>query len=270
MFGKNQIQKAMPGDGSTLEVQETFYTIQGEGPFAGKPALFIRLWGCNLRCYFCDTDFESNRQTLTLSDITQRVDEIQRAHGIWPNLVVMTGGEPLLQNVAKVIDHLASEYGIVTQIETAGTTWPQDSGQLVASLREGNAVLVCSPKTGKVHPNVTEWCHHWKYLVRSGQQGPDGLPNMSTQHEDVPLDMYRPPLEHRHLDTIWLQPCEEYDRFLLVGSPREAGLNLPDFAVTRRFRQELKSQANLREAAHLCMKHGYRLSLQLHKIVGLP
>jgi len=70
MFGTNPLSKPIESDGLYLEVQDIFSTIQGEGPFAGKPAVFLRLAGCNLRCFFCDTDFESRRTTLSGSACT--------------------------------------------------------------------------------------------------------------------------------------------------------------------------------------------------------
>ena len=51
MFGKNHILKQNLNNGDSLWVQEMFYTIQGEGLYAGWPAIFIRMAGCNLRCY---------------------------------------------------------------------------------------------------------------------------------------------------------------------------------------------------------------------------
>jgi 7-carboxy-7-deazaguanine synthase len=60
MFGKNPVAKQeIDGDGMALRVVDgaPFYTIQGEGPFAGDAAVFLRLHGCPLRCFFCDTEF---------------------------------------------------------------------------------------------------------------------------------------------------------------------------------------------------------------------
>src|SRR5882672_9762748 len=53
MFGQNEVVKEDYDPQGKLWVREVFYTIQGEGPDAGTPAVFVRLAGCNLRCYFC-------------------------------------------------------------------------------------------------------------------------------------------------------------------------------------------------------------------------
>jgi len=90
MFGKNVITKAdyQPVD---LQVEEIFYTLQGEGPFAGRPAVFVRLAGCPLRCQWCDTQFDTG-----LSKPRMRVDdimrEVQRHAAAIATLVVITGG----------------------------------------------------------------------------------------------------------------------------------------------------------------------------------
>ena len=76
----------------TYRVNEIFYSIQGEGRWAGRAALFVRLSGCNLLCPFCDTDFHS----YTEYTAKQLIEEIKKAA---PDckFVVLTGGEPTLQ-----------------------------------------------------------------------------------------------------------------------------------------------------------------------------
>jgi len=75
-----------------LQVAEIFYSIQGEGTFTGKPAVFVRLAGCNLSCDFCDTDY-SVKFFASVEDVVARVREIAADCP----MVVLTGGEPLAQ-----------------------------------------------------------------------------------------------------------------------------------------------------------------------------
>lgn len=77
-----------------LNVNEIFTSIQGEGRYVGTPAVFLRLQGCNLRCPWCDTKKSWDEKDGTLMDLMDVAVEIERAG---PPLVVVTGGEPLLQ-----------------------------------------------------------------------------------------------------------------------------------------------------------------------------
>src|SRR6476646_3717848 len=104
------------------QVKEIFYTLQGEGANAGRPAVFCRFAGCNLWsgreqdratavCRFCDTDFVGTDGTLggKFADADALAAQIE---ALWPTgdtghrFVVMTGGEPLLQVDAALIDAL--------------------------------------------------------------------------------------------------------------------------------------------------------------------
>ena len=98
-----------------LKIAEIFHSLQGEGFNAGKPAVFVRLAGCNLKCHFCDTDF---RQTEKLTE----EEVLNRALEIAPKcrFVVLTGGEPLLQNLVK-LTRLLSKNGYFIAVETNGT-----------------------------------------------------------------------------------------------------------------------------------------------------
>lgn len=83
-----------------FNVCDIFKTIQGEGRFLGRQALFLRLWGCNLRCEFCD-DFKHKDSTkLTYYETTELVDLLKKElEGEVIDLIVITGGEPTLQNI---------------------------------------------------------------------------------------------------------------------------------------------------------------------------
>lgn len=268
MFGTNNLSKAIVSNGQRLDVQSIFYTIQGEGPFAGQPAIFIRLAGCNLRCHFCDTDFESKRRSMHIYDIDHEIEHLEGNSVKRPTLVVVTGGEPLLQNVVPLTKLLASKRYHV-QFETAGTVWVEGLEYYLPM----EASLVCSPKAGKVHPMVELHCRNWKYLIREGEASTvDGLPTKSTQIMDKDQLLFRPA---RKTDTIWLQPCEEYnvlvkDKRPFKFVPDKENLEMSDQEVTSAVRNEDASQRNIRLCAELAMKYNYRISLQLHKLLHLP
>ena len=96
-----------------MRVNEIFYSIQGEGAHTGEAAIFVRLSGCNLRCEFCDTNHQPNK------DLTE--DEIASEIAKYPsNLVVITGGEPTLQLTPSLIGKI-HELGKTVAIETNGT-----------------------------------------------------------------------------------------------------------------------------------------------------
>ena len=99
-----------------LQVNEIFYSVQGESTYAGRPCVFVRLTGCNLRCRWCDTAYAFyDGETLTVEQVLERV----RAYKC--PLVEITGGEPLLQDeVHSLIDRLLLE-GYEVLIETGGS-----------------------------------------------------------------------------------------------------------------------------------------------------
>ena len=108
--------KPVWNDGQTLQVNEIFYSIEGEGVRVGQPTTFIRLSKCNLRCFFCDTEFDSYAET-TLDQI---LHEVGLHSTKW---VCLTGGEPLGQNILPLCETLRSN-GYRIHIETNGTIDP--------------------------------------------------------------------------------------------------------------------------------------------------
>lgn len=108
-----------------LKVSEIFYSIQGEGVRIGEPAVFVRLAGCNQRCSFCDSAYAFSTKDGLGSVSPQEVADIVRAYFVGSEgkrLVVITGGEPLLQQsqIVALIEELGSiEYQF--EIETNGT-----------------------------------------------------------------------------------------------------------------------------------------------------
>ena len=119
-------------------VKEIFYTLQGEGANAGRPAVFCRFAGCNLWtgreanrakaiCRFCDTDFvgvgPDGGKFATADDLASAVKSRWPALGAGQPLVVCTGGEPLLQLDQAAVDALHAA-GFEIAVETNGTQTP--------------------------------------------------------------------------------------------------------------------------------------------------
>lgn len=100
-----------------LPVMETFYTVQGEGAYAGAPAYFIRLAGCDVGCVWCDVK-ESWDEALhpkrSVDDLVQAVVSSRAP------ICVVTGGEPLMHDLNELTAGLR-QYGIRTHLETSGT-----------------------------------------------------------------------------------------------------------------------------------------------------
>lgn len=120
----------------SYQVKEIFYTLQGEGANAGKPAVFCRFAGCNLWsgreqdratavCQFCDTDFVGTDGTLGGRFDSAEALAVQIA-ALWPvadhahRFVVLTGGEPLLQVDTALVDALHAQ-GFQIAVETNGS-----------------------------------------------------------------------------------------------------------------------------------------------------
>ena len=192
MYGKNPIRPPDKGDGSSLEVQHMFATLQGEGPFAGHPSVFVRLGGCNLACHFCDTEFETfERHSLT--DIMAQVqalslnDEGRRVR----KLIVITGGEPLRQNIVPLCDALLAD-GFEVQIETNGTLWRELPPQVH---------VICSPKnTGQgyfpVREDVMARAQALKFIISRHDERYNHVPDVGQEADAT---------------AVYVQPMDEYD-----------------------------------------------------------
>lgn len=239
MFGNNKlIGTDFSKDGKHLDVHSVFATVQGEGPHAGHPAVFVRLGYCNLRCLFCDTDFESDVKEMPLDALLDEIySEFRKIKG---DLVVITGGEPCRQNISLLV-RILLERGCRVQIETAGTVWPP---QLPTLFSHPNFTVVISPKTGKISMLAAEAATHFKYVVSVDQKrDADGLPIALMQRgANNAVALAKPP-QHIPPQNVYLSPMDEQD-----GE---------------------KNLANNRLVADLAMKHGYTAGLQLHKYMSV-
>ncbi len=110
-------------------VNNIFYSLQGEGHNVGRPAVFVRFAGCNLRCPFCDTEFDSY-QVMSGEDILAAIS------GYSARFIVLTGGEPTLQVDEALVD-LFHQHGYTVAMESNGTRpAPQNLDWLTVSPKE--------------------------------------------------------------------------------------------------------------------------------------
>ncbi|ODS00921.1 7-carboxy-7-deazaguanine synthase [Methyloceanibacter methanicus] len=208
-------------------VKEIYYTLQGEGAQAGRPAVFCRFAGCNLwsgrecdradaLCSFCDTDFAGldgpgGGRFETAGDLVGACRSAWRGNSGAAQFVVLTGGEPMLQVDEDLIEAFHRD-GFEIAIETNGTLPVSDEIDWIC----------VSPKPGM------------PLRQRSG----DELKLVYPQADIAPEEVLGLAFTH-----FLLQPLDD----------RAGGT------------------ANLQAAIDYCLRHPrWRLSLQTHKILGLP
>ena len=253
MFGKNPLKgpKDFPENDiihlvNTEENSSTnniFYTIQGEGMYAGKPAVFLRFSKCNLACSFCDTEF-TNSIPYKIEDI---ISDVKTIIDTTPcNLVVITGGEPMIQKAIKpLIDQILTiNNNIIVQIETAGVAFIE--------LNYGFRLkIVCSPKVSTVHKKLIPLVDAFKFVVSTKTTSSDkfmGLPTTIDQGNPAVTIKLKPDsrdfITTINPERVYISPMDEYD--------------------------PVQNQANLELVADICMKYGYTANLQMHKYLLVP
>lgn len=213
-------------------VNEIFYTLQGEGAHSGIPAVFVRLSGCNLRCPWCDTEFADYRE-MSADEVVAEVCSLYDLQNSRRKMVVLTGGEPSLQVDKPLVDALHAA-GFYICIETNGTH----------PLPEGIDWITCSPKETSLQHSAV-----------SGQ-APLALKRVN-EVKVVFTGTYDPEVWRSQLEAEhWmLQPL------------RFTGEWLIDHAVDE---WEDDRNDNLDDTVRYILAHPFwRLSVQLHKIVGL-
>lgn len=213
----------------TLEVHSIFSTIQGEGPFQGVPATFVRLYGCNLQCAGCDTDYTSTHMAMWPSAILDRVLALTGP----ARLVVISGGEPFRQKIAPLVTILHAE-GFRVQIETNGTIPP------VGLFPFDKATIVCSPKTPVINNVILRYATAFKYVLSADSvDETDGLPiNVLGGSGDK---VARPP--EGFTGPVYVQPMDSW---------------IPHV-----------NTKNMVATVRSCLKYGYTVGIQIHKILRM-
>ncbi len=291
MFGMNEIvgQKYFrDAEPETLLVTSRFYTLQGEGPYRGVPAYFIRLSKCNLACSFCDTYFDSG-DVVEFNDLFVAIErDIQEFYHNrdmtvprWalpgPDrriVLVMTGGEPTLQKNLNPFLERANYLFKWTQIESNGTLGcelPEKTTMVVSPkcLEKGNVAVryltpkpamleranclkfvLCAPELDQFSPysSVPDWAHEWAAKT--------GKPVFVS-----PMNIYKQePAKAKELraqkDDISIQERSTVDEVISFWEPDLLDLE--------------KNQRNHEYTAEYAMKHGFILNLQIHLFASLP
>lgn len=174
-----------------LEYVDLFHTIQGEGPFAGRPAIFLRLAGCNLQCKFCDTDYTSNRKVIGVGELVDKLKNDFKCR-----FLVITGGEPLRQSVAisNLLNNIIDTWDV--QIET--------NGALSVETLYNKVSIVVSPKA-RIHHSVYSDLKttYFKFLVSCDTFGSAEDPTDCNGIGILPAV--------KHGKYVYLQPLDEGD-----------------------------------------------------------
>lgn len=159
----------------TFPISEIFLTVQGEGLSVGCPAIFIRFGGCNLTCHWCDTKYtwdgklynlKEEITRMTLSEILTQVKQLTSGLAK-PPILVLTGGEPLLQPHLKLRTLLLEllPYYSHVEVETNGTIRPSDE--------------------------ITSFVNHWNVSPKLPSAQTRALDNLFFEYPRVvPHDMY--------------------------------------------------------------------------------
>lgn len=219
-----------------LKVHSIFHTIQGEGPLAGRPAVFVRLSGCNLQCPGCDTEYTTGH-FFSSSDLMRTVEKA--ADGTRTSLIVLTGGEPFRQDFSKFSMEMVYK-GWQVQVETNGTLW-------FDNFFPSRYTLVVSPKAPKINQNLRPYVKHLKYVLDAEHVDEnDGLPTSVLGNGLRPA---RPWTDYG--GTVWLQPADAYEE--------------EDETI-----REAKNAANRAAVIQSCLRFGYRYCPQIHKEANLP
>ena len=254
-----------------LLVTSYFRTIQGEGPFAGRNAVFLRLAGCNYgdksdHCTFCDTSFQfDSGRVISCIDL---LVELTHLPGYSPrDILVVTGGEPTLQRnllnfISMLIDEPEGEVFAAVQVETNGSqagffaelaSWEEHDDLPERYVRPS---LVVSPKASLKANRYAEpaevvkrLASCFKFVLSADESDP---------HHTVPewaLEMAR-----SRRQIVYVSPMAVYNKPYAgeVSSAWDHDLINAQATAT-----------NYRYAAEYCMEHNLRLSIQQHLFLAV-
>ena len=148
----------MNKDAATLPVVETFHSLQGEGHHSGRSAFFIRLAGCNVGCPWCDTKHSWPGDTHPMRRLNDLAAEAEEARRNGAAFTVITGGEPLHQDLTPLTAALNKRCALPIHLETSG----------VDPLSGRFEWITLSPKRHRPPlPLLLRTCHELKVVVHT-------------------------------------------------------------------------------------------------------
>ena len=219
------LRSTVASGNTNVRISEIFQSTQGEGPYAGTPAVFVRTTGCNLRCWYCDTPYTSwqpQGEQRPWQQVMQQVTTLNVEH------VVITGGEPFLQPDIVPVSHALGELGHFVAFETAGTVFrPVHSSMVVVSPKLENS----TPNSGKWarrhdrdrdNPDVIQRLHSdyrcaFKFVIDQPRDCGDVAAWLARFPQIVPDDVWLMPqaTDRQQLQkkTLWVRPLAEQHGF---------------------------------------------------------
>lgn len=242
-----------------LLVTTVFRTLQGEGPYSGWPAIFLRLSGCNYgsktdMCSWCDTAFQFDQGNL--KSVDDVLADLLAQPGYNPkDILVITGGEPTLQIKLLELIVKARAYFKVIQIETNGTQpkffeEAEDRG-MVSYFK-----TVISPKANMrlgsyppLHPKVSWYADCLKFVISADPE---------SAHHTIPAWAFDMAERGR---TVYVSPMTVY----LKDYPGEVS-SIWDAELV----DQKQTAANYAYAAQFALSHNLKLSLQTHTFTSIP
>jgi len=289
LFGTNEIVgkkyfKDAPAD--SLFVTSMFFTLQGEGPYSGMPALFIRLAKCNLDCSFCDTFFDDG-DWMTYDQLDEQIFKtiknywddrdlpppkwaVEHAYKYPGVVLVMTGGEPLIQdNTSTFMERCLPQFKAV-QVESNG---------IPDTVVPPGVTLVCSPKCVEKNGRAIKYfapsktildrADCLKFVMSADPASPySSIPDWALEWRDrtgkqiycSPMNVYnslpqRIKLLRSEKGTITMAERSTVDEVISFWEPGLLNLEA--------------NQRNHEYTGQYCVENGLRLNLQQHLYASL-
>jgi 7-carboxy-7-deazaguanine synthase len=291
MFGTNELigkKYFKDAPANSLMVTSMFFTLQGEGPYAGQPALFVRLAKCNLTCSFCDTFFDDG-EWMTFDEIFKRADQtitsywtdrgLKVPHWVknfdyppfmYPGVVlVLTGGEPLLQENTSQFLEKSNQLFAQTQVESNG---------IPDTVVPDCTVLVCSPKCAekdgkptkylKPSKTILERADCLKFVMSADPESPyHTIPDWAFEWGETKGQIYCSPM-NVYNDFPQKIKLLRAEKGAITMAERSTVDEVISFWEPGLLNLE-KNQANHEYTAKFCMDHGFKLNLQMHLYASL-